>query len=369
MSRLMMKIQSYNGFERYRLGGPFSKASRPLEWRLSEKKLPKVRFFLKRGRRYKLPWGGASGHRAKFSALGVILLLFVAFFPSPSIFVNEEKPYFGDFSWSSLHAVRLSAGDFREAGRGGLELAVGKLRLIDYAVRQGDTLWTIAKKYDVDPDSIISAGSFGNVHRIREGDVIQVPNMRGIFVDVRPGDTILKMSKKYEVSPDFIVEVNELRSNALSPGMKLFLPGATFSTIERAYALGVAFEKPVRGRLTSRFGYRRDPFSGKRGFHTGVDIAGRQGSEVRAAREGTVSFAGVKFGRGKSIIVVHAFGYKTVYSHLSAVRAGKGQRVKKGEIIGFIGDSGRSTGPHLHFETWHRGKPINPLTQTNMSSR
>jgi murein DD-endopeptidase MepM/ murein hydrolase activator NlpD len=365
----MIKIQSYNGYERNRSGGSRSKGSRTLEWRLLEKRLSMVRSFLKRRRRYKLPWRRVPVHGAKFTALSAIILLFVAFLPSHSTFVTEEKPFFGDFAWSSLHAVRLSAGDFREAGRGGLEFAVGKLRLIDYAVLQGDTLWTIAKKYDVDPDSIISAGSFGNVHRIHEGDVIQVPNMRGIFVDVRPGDTILKMSKKYEVSPDFIVEVNELRSNALSPGMKLFLPGAKFSTIERAYALGVAFEKPVRGRLTSRFGYRRDPFSGKRGFHAGVDIAGRQGSAVRAAREGTVSFAGVKFGAGKSIIVEHAFGYKTVYSHLSTVSVGKGRRVKKGEIIGFIGDSGRSTGPHLHFETWHRGKPINPLTQTDMSSR
>jgi murein DD-endopeptidase MepM/ murein hydrolase activator NlpD len=290
-------------------------------------------------------------------------------FPSSRTFVDEVKPYYGDFAWSALHGDRMSPGGFTDLARGGVEHDVPGLRLFEYRVGKGDTLWTIAKRFDVEPDGLISCNTLSNVHHIGEGDLVLVPNMKGIFVDVKKGDTLLSFTSRYRVAPDFIMEVNELQSSTLSTGMRLFLPGAKYTSIERAYALGVAFEKPVRGRVTSRFGYRRDPFSKKRAFHTGVDIAGRFGSEVRAAREGSVVFSGARFGSGKVVILGHAFGYQTVYAHLSAARVSKGQKVRQGEIIGFIGDSGRSTGPHLHFEIWHRGRLINPLTQTNMSSR
>jgi murein DD-endopeptidase MepM/ murein hydrolase activator NlpD len=307
--------------------------------------------------------------RMKQLALSVFILACITLFPSSHTFVSEVKPFYGDFAWNALQNTRMSPGGFTDPARGGIEHDVPRLRLIEYQVGKGDTLWSIAKRFDVEPDGVISCNSFGNVHRIHEGDLVLIPNIKGIFVDVRKGDSLLSYSSRYRVAPDFLMEVNELQSSVLAPGMRLFLPGAKYTSIERAYALGVAFDKPVRGRVTSRFGYRRDPFSKKRAYHTGIDIAGRHGAEVHAAREGKVTFAGARFGSGKIVILEHAFGYRTVYAHLSAARVSKGQKVRQGEIIGFIGDSGRSTGPHLHFEVWHRGKLINPLSQTNMSAR
>ena len=296
-------------------------------------------------------------------------VLIIALFPCSYTFFDETRPFYGDFAWSPVDPVRISAGSFTEEGRGGLEQYVPKLRLIEYRIQNGDTLWSISRKFDVDPDSIISCNSFSNVHSIHEGDVVFIPNIRGIFISVEEGDTIFKYSSEYKIPPDFIMEVNDLFSNSLTPGMKIFLPGGRFSNIERAYALGEAFDKPCRGRLTSRYGYRRDPFTGKRAFHTGIDIASRVGTKVLAAREGRVVFAGSRSRYGKIVILKHSFGYRTVYAHLSATSVERGDTVRRGQIVGYTGNTGRSTGPHLHFEVWLKNRLIDPLTQTNMAIR
>ncbi|MFW6139174.1 MAG: peptidoglycan DD-metalloendopeptidase family protein [Spirochaetota bacterium] len=303
---------------------------------------------------------------AFFLLLGV---LYITLFPSPYTFVTEQKPFYGDFSWSCINPTRLSEGNFSEKGRGGLEHYVPKLRLLEYEVQDGDTLWSISRKFGVYPDSIISCNVFSNVHRIYPGEVVLVPNIRGIFITVKQGDSIFKYSSKYRVPTDFIMEVNGLYTNKLTPGMKIFLPGVKFNTMERAFALGEAFDKPAWGRLTSKFGYRRDPITGKRAYHTGVDIAARVGTKVYASRAGQVIYTGDRYGYGKCVVMEHRFGYTTVYAHLSQIFVRRGQRVEKGKVIGRIGDTGRSTGPHLHFEIWLKNRLIDPLTQTNMAIR
>jgi murein DD-endopeptidase MepM/ murein hydrolase activator NlpD len=306
-----------------------------------------------------------------YARIGIcaLIVLVISILPSTASFHGEELPYWGDFPWHSEHPVRLSAGDFLESGRGGIEEYIPKLRLVEYEIQRGDTIWSISKEHGVDPDSIISTNVFTNVHSIHEGDTILVPNMRGIFVNVGEGDTILRYATDYTMPPDFIIEVNDLNSSRLVPGMKIFLPGARFRNMERAYALGEAFSKPNRGRPTSRYGYRVDPFTRKKAFHTGVDIAAPRGTPVHAAQSGRVVFTGPKAGYGKTIILEHRFGYKTLYGHLDAYLVRRGQRVSSGQIIGKVGNTGRSTGPHLHFEIWLKNRKIDPLTQTNMAVR
>jgi len=117
---------------------------------------------------------------------------------------------------------------------------------------------------------------------------------------------------------------------------------------------------PVRGRLTSRFGYRRDPFNGRNTLHKGLDLAVPIGTPVRAAAHGVVVEAGWRSGYGLTVRIDHGYGYQTLYGHNSRLLVKTGQRVTKGQIIARSGSSGRSTAPHLHYEIRVNGKAINP---------
>lgn len=118
---------------------------------------------------------------------------------------------------------------------------------------------------------------------------------------------------------------------------------------------------PVRGILTSGFGYRSDPLTHGRGVHQGVDIAASSGQPVRASADGIVMRAADQGGYGKAVFLAHGFGVTTRYGHLSRMEVKPGQRVKRGDVIGRVGSTGRSTGPHLHYEVRVDGDPVNPL--------
>ncbi len=117
---------------------------------------------------------------------------------------------------------------------------------------------------------------------------------------------------------------------------------------------------PMEGRITSRFGYRRDPFTGMRAYHPALDISGDQGSPVIATADGEIAIAGYQAGYGRMIEIRHGYGFSTRYGHLLASYVKQGVRVKKGEIIGAVGSSGRSTGYHLHYEVRIDDEPVDP---------
>lgn len=118
---------------------------------------------------------------------------------------------------------------------------------------------------------------------------------------------------------------------------------------------------PVRGILTSGFGYRKDPFTGKRAFHQGVDIVAPYGKEILAPGDGIVTKAGRATGYGNVVYLSHGYGITTRYGHMSKLAVEAGQTVKRGEVIGYLGSSGRATGNHLHYEVRLDDRPQNPL--------
>lgn len=118
---------------------------------------------------------------------------------------------------------------------------------------------------------------------------------------------------------------------------------------------------PVRGYLSAGFGNREDPFTGLRDFHPGLDISAPLGTKILAPADGTVIFAGVKGGYGNAVAVNHGRGVVTHYGHLDAFNVRVGQAVRRGSVLGFVGSTGRSTAPHLHYEVWMNGSNQNPL--------
>jgi murein DD-endopeptidase MepM/ murein hydrolase activator NlpD len=139
-----------------------------------------------------------------------------------------------------------------------------------------------------------------------------------------------------------------------SNGMRR-LPGPQLVSLAIAPSLW-----PVIGQITGHFGERLDPFSGEGAFHAGLDIASHYGDAVRATADGVVAETGRRAGYGRLIVIDHGFGVTTWYGHLSAFNTQAGAYVKRGDIIGFEGQSGRSTGPHLHYEVRIYNTPVNP---------
>lgn len=131
---------------------------------------------------------------------------------------------------------------------------------------------------------------------------------------------------------------------------------------ERDYSEAKAIAgRPVTwGWMSSKYGKRVDPFSGKMGWHAGVDFAGKDGSEVVAVASGVVTHAGKRYGYGLMVEITHGDGYVTRYGHHKAVLVNTGDIVKKGQVIGEMGSSGRSTGPHVHFEVLKNGRHVDP---------
>jgi murein DD-endopeptidase MepM/ murein hydrolase activator NlpD len=230
-----------------------------------------------------------------------------------------------------------------------------------YVVKKGDSLYSIAKKHKISVDTILSMNNMKDASILRIGTVLDLPNMSGINYTVRRGDSLSSITARYKVDMNKLVDVNELDSSVIQVGQKLFIPGASLTEWERAEALGTLFKFPVNGRLTSRMGFRTDPFTLRRAYHAGIDLANRIGTPVTASQSGKVIFSGYKGNYGKTVIISHQQGYSTVYGHLDKILVRKGQSVRQGQQIATVGNTGRSTGPHLHFEIRRYRRNIDPL--------
>jgi murein DD-endopeptidase MepM/ murein hydrolase activator NlpD len=154
-----------------------------------------------------------------------------------------------------------------------------------------------------------------------------------------------------------------LKTSALNGGATIGISMSGRRNLTAADWLRLAEEPnlwPVEGRVTGSFGERIDPFNGEGAFHSGVDISTGYGNQVIAPADGVVTFADFYSGYGRMLEIEHAQGFVTRYGHLSSFAVTPGQSVHRGQVIGYVGLSGRSTGPHLHYEVWLHNNPVNP---------
>ena len=232
----------------------------------------------------------------------------------------------------------------------------------NYRVRRGDTVSQLAANFSVSMDAIIASNGITNARSLREGETIRIPNMDGIPYIVKDGDSLSLISQSMGVPLEAILDANEIQSDIISAGMTLFVPGARMDRQELRMALGELFIYPVRGaRLTSPFGWRNDPISGVRRHHAAIDLGAPQGTLIRAAMEGRVSALGYNNTYGNFIILSHPGNHQTLYAHLHTVSVRRGDQVRQGAQIGTVGNTGYSTGPHLHFAIYKNGRAVNPL--------
>jgi len=242
---------------------------------------------------------------------------------------------------------------------GGGSLSVLPIDIKLYRVREGDTLSGIAERFGMDLDTIASLNrEWGSgVHLIQIGEAIKIPNQDGIYIEI--GQDLDLLCEEKGVPVEVVYAVNGIERTQVSPGIELFFPGVQHTGIERSVITGSAFLKPVAGWLTSGFGYRRDPFTEEMQFHRGVDLAAATGTAVRAALDGRVVVVGYDPVLGNYILIRHQISYSTLYGHLSQTWVARGTTVTRGQRIGAVGNTGKSTGPHLHFEIRRRGVPVN----------
>lgn len=291
-----------------------------------------------------------------------------------------------------------------------------RAELITYKVKKKDTIPAIAKKYGIKQDTILMNNKDALNNKMKVGDTITFPSIDGLYYKLQKNDTLAKIAKKYGISVVDIVDYNNINPKKLKAGSTIFLKGVTlqkYKDVEgrliadqqakedkkknknkekekekekpekppketkgsppppppednddggrsAAYS-GAGFAYPVRyAGVSSPFGNRYHPVLKRYILHTGVDLVAKY-VPLRAAKAGVVTFAGNMSGYGKIIIIRHDNGYETRYAHLSVISTNVGEHVNQGDLIGKTGNSGRTTGAHLHFEIRQNGVPKNPM--------
>lgn len=313
-------------------------------------------------------WIKGHGKLSWFTAAGVTLLLGGLFFSSTvptagSALNNDALSLPGDGETSRMLFEYLRFDEPDEDA----ETTVPQGNILDatssvlYTLARGDTLSEIAAGYGVNLGTLISYNGIRDVRRIQAGSVVRIPQVDGVLYRVGRGDNLSSIAQRHNVPLNDILDANGLESSIIRSGQELFIPGARLSGFEIKKATGELFKYPASGYLSSPYGMRNDPFTGVRRMHYGVDIANAIGTTVISAMDGKVLAVGFSLrSYGKYAIIKHQGGYQTLYGHLETVDVSEGQQVRQGQKIGTMGNTGRSTGSHLHFAIYQYQNPVDP---------
>jgi len=262
------------------------------------------------------------------------------------------------------------------SGQGVLDFRGGEI--VSYEVREGDTLGSIAEKFNLQLNTILWVNDMTEKSKIKPGQSIKIPPVDGVVHTVKRGETIYSIAKKYGLEGDagaqgivnypfntftddetfgiavgqtIMVPDGEIRAPAYVPNVASILPSTPNAGVVSAAG---SFVWPASGRISQGYKF----------YHKAIDIASKGGGPILAADAGRVTLTGWPDGGGygNRVVIDHGNGFVTLYAHLSVVRVVTGQTVNRGDIIGDMGTTGRSTGVHLHFEVRQNGVMLNPLS-------
>lgn len=289
------------------------------------------------------------------------LLLLNVLFPDPYAVVREPDPF---AAFSSPEEKE----DFQNRMVSSLRKVKG-LNISIHEISQGENYWSIARDHNVDIDTIIGLNPYlRNIYAALKERLI-VGDRAGCVHILGQGEDLRSVARLYGISLSELKKANGLfffrrMFFPLRSGRLLFVPHAKpkllTEEMREVFGMRRVLQSPLGGRYTSGYGMREDPITRQKRYHNGIDIKVNIGDWVGSASDGTVIEAGWAGGYGKMVKIRHDNGYTTLYGHLSKILVRNGQRVKKGQIIARAGNTGRTTGAHLHFTVWYRGKPVNP---------
>lgn len=295
------------------------------------------------------------------------LLIVIVLIAGPAI--AENNPFESKLSEKDFFQSSALSFDPYENAVTTIISAKPRDKIIQYKVNSGDTLGSIASKFDVSVDTIKWANNLKS-ENIQPGETLDIPPISGVVHKVVSGDNIYTIAKKYTVDAQNIVnfpfnDFADPDTFQLTPGQVLYVPNGTpvqEKPREQFFQNIAKIQAGVQG--TSNFIW---PTSGMIStfpvwYHMALDIANGSYPPILASDTGTVTYTGcLAYGYGCHIIINHGNGYETLYGHLSSIEVSAGQAVSKGQRIGVMGSTGRSTGTHLHFELRSGGAQLNPL--------
>lgn len=258
------------------------------------------------------------------------------------------------------------AADYREVEQDQVwEVSEPAQYIIPYRIRNGGSLLDVAKLYQLDVDLVAVMNDIPPDVRLERGRVINLPAEQVLEHTVEAGESLWAIARQYSVKPEVLIWENDIEDESLiQAGQTLVIPLPTSKLVMSHTAtanpsrglIDTFMQWPVLGRISSEYGLRW----GRN--HRGLDIAADQGKPIRAAMAGTVEFAGTRGTYGKLVILEHPNGMSTYYAHTSELLVQEGEYVRRGQQIAKVGSTGRSTGPHLHFEIRREGEPVDPET-------
>ncbi|NLV17360.1 MAG: M23 family metallopeptidase [Syntrophomonadaceae bacterium] len=233
-------------------------------------------------------------------------------------------------------------------------------QVMKYLVNKGDTVGDVAIKTGSDVEAIMAMNNLKDNRLVVEGQYLSIPWERDGYYTVKAGDTFWDIAQNHKVDLSQLIAANSGKDPqrlAIGDSIKIPLTAAATAagTSQPSRSVAGLFSWPVFGTISSHFGLR-----GKE-FHHGLDVACPVNTPIRAAKAGRVTFAGTKTVYGRTVIISHGEGVETLYAHASKLLVKEGQDVMRGQVIALVGISGRTTGPHLHFEIKYDDKAVNPI--------